>query len=134
MPSNGQPPPHRWDEQLGELSASGRTVGYVYFRASRGGLEWNADRWWRLSKVQDWWIETEEWFIRPDGEVSAYAGDNVGPEGAFAQVDAGKYPAALSRLDPMAAQEGGEPTEVDVDLRWVTGEERLQLLASLLAR
>ena len=83
MRSRSQSQPHRWDMQLGELSISGRIVGYVYFRASRTGVEWNADRWWRLSKVQDAWVETQEWFIAPDGGLSSYTGENVGPEDSF---------------------------------------------------
>ncbi len=81
--------------------------------------------------MQDWWIETEEWFIAPDGEMSAYAGDNVGPEQEFARLDAGKYTAALSRLDPAAARGSGAATEVDVDLRWMAGDERTQTLNRL---
>jgi hypothetical protein len=108
-------------------------VGYVYVRASRSGVEWRADQWWRLSKVRDWWVETEEWFVASDGTVSAYAGDNAGTEAAFAELDAGRYTVALSRLDPIAAQDAGAPAEVDVDLRWVTDEERGQLLGRLRA-
>ncbi|WP_194410567.1 hypothetical protein [Microbacterium cremeum] len=133
MRSRGLSQPHRWDMQLGELSISGRIVGYVYFRASRSGVEWNANRSWRLSKVQDAWVETQEWFIAPDGGMSSYAGDNVGPEEAFANLGAGKYTALLSQLDPLAAQEAGAGTEVEVDFRWVTDEERDQLLTRLLA-
>jgi hypothetical protein len=119
--------------QLGELSISGRTVGYVYFRASRSGVEWNANRWWRLSTVQDAWVETQEWFIAPDGGMSSYAGDKVGPEAEFANLDAGKYTASIFRLDPSTAQEAEAPADVDVDFRWVTNEERDQLLSRLLA-
>lgn len=125
---------HPWDKQLGELSVTGRVVGYVYFRVSRGGLEWSAERPWRLSRVQDAWIETEEWFITPDGEISAYAGDNVGPEAAFHQLEAGKYSAPLTRLDPVAAKDADPSAEVDVDFRWMTYEEREPLLNRLRAR
>lgn len=125
---------HRWDQRLGELTISDRIVGYVYFRASRSGIEWRAEQWWRLSKVQDWWIETEEWFVRPSGDFAAFAGDNAGPEGSFEQLHDGKYTAVLSRLDPTAARDAGAPDEVDVDIRWVADEERDQLLAKLLAR
>lgn len=132
MRSRGQSQPHHWDTRLGELSILGRNVGYVYFRVSTGGVEWNASRWWRLSKVRDAWVETHEWFIAPDGEISSYAGDNVGPEEAFEKLDAGKYTASVSRVDRLTAKEAGDSDEVDLDFRWVTDDEREQLLSRLL--
>ncbi|SFS17052.1 hypothetical protein SAMN04487846_3436 [Microbacterium sp. cf046] len=131
MSNDPEQPPHRWDSQFGELLVSGRTVGYVYVRASVSGFEWSPSRWWRVSKARDAWVETEEWFIRPDGAVESYAGDNVGPEAQFAQLDAGKYTVALARLDPTTVPDASGRTETDVDLRWVSGDGRDQLLARL---
>lgn len=134
MNSRRELPPHRWDSQLGELVISGRTVGYVYFRTFRGGVEWNARRWWRLSGVQDVWVETEEWYLRPDGEVAHYVGDNDGAEAAFAELDDGIYTADISRLDPTTAQGARAGDEVQLNLRWLEDSERNQLLADLRAR
>lgn len=117
-----------FDETVGELSWNREVRGYALFHVSgRGGLSWSSDRPWRIARETTGWVDVEEWILDSSGAFS-YNRDHSGPESAFSCTAAGKYWLTAAQVAEKAPDAEGE---VEVDFRWLVGDEARRALAKV---
>ncbi|WP_395245566.1 hypothetical protein ACGGZK_07055 [Agromyces sp. MMS24-K17] len=117
-----------FDETVGELSWDGEVRGYVLFHVSgRGGLSWRSDRPWRITRETTGWVDVEQWMMDDSGAFT-YNRDLSGPESAFLCTATGKFWLAAAQVGEKTP---GAEDEVEIDFRWLVGDEARRTLAKL---